>query len=150
MRLAMWTKTLLLWGISKLKFGDRLWMNHISAISSRCPDMVVPIVRNGWWLGVPLWLRFPRIWVPPDGWFLLGKIPSFEMDDDWGYPHGLETPSHVNLFQAIPSNRPSLQFPMTLAEAGDKDLPTQHHISYMNARKHHSGWIARYHSPESN
>ena len=85
--------------------------------------------------GVP----WPRGYPEMDGWFLLGKIPSFEMDDDWGYPHGLETPSHVNLFQAIPSNRPSLQFPMTLAEAGDKDLPTQHHISYMNARKHHSG-----------
>ena len=24
--------------------------------------------------------------------FLLGKIPSFEMDDGWGYPYGLETP----------------------------------------------------------
>ena len=21
------------------------------------------------------------------GWFLIGKIPSFEMDDDWEYPH---------------------------------------------------------------
>ena len=24
--------------------------------------------------------------VPIAGWFLLGKISSFEMDDDWGYP----------------------------------------------------------------
>ena len=24
---------------------------------------------------------------PQNGWFLLGKIPSFEMDDHWGYPH---------------------------------------------------------------
>ena len=24
--------------------------------------------------------------VPKNGWFLLGKIPSFEMDDDWGLP----------------------------------------------------------------
>ena len=24
---------------------------------------------------------------PIAGWFLLGKNPSFEMDDDWRYPH---------------------------------------------------------------
>ena len=24
---------------------------------------------------------------PIAGWFLLGKIPSFEMDDDWRYPY---------------------------------------------------------------
>ena len=26
------------------------------------------------------------------GWFLLGKIPSRKMDDDWGYPHDYGKP----------------------------------------------------------
>ena len=33
---------------------------------------------------------------PIAGWFLLGKVPSFEMDDEQGYPHDLGNP-HVVL-----------------------------------------------------
>ena len=33
---------------------------------------------------------------PIAGWFI-GKIPSFEMDDDWGYPHDYGNP-HVFQF----------------------------------------------------
>ena len=32
---------------------------------------------------------FPYMQVPPNGWFRMEKKPSFEMDDDWGYPHDL-------------------------------------------------------------
>ena len=36
--------------------------------------------------------------VPPNGWFLLGKIPSFEMDDDWGYPYDSGKPHMFPIF----------------------------------------------------
>ena len=29
---------------------------------------------------------------PKNGWFMLGERPSFEMDDDWGYPHDSGNP----------------------------------------------------------
>ena len=34
---------------------------------------------------------------PQNGWFISWKIPSFEMDDDWGYPH-LWTPPYGVIF----------------------------------------------------
>ena len=29
---------------------------------------------------------------PITGWFVSGKIPSFELDDDWGYPYFRKPP----------------------------------------------------------
>ena len=34
---------------------------------------------------------FPELGVPPNGWFISGKIP-LKMDDDWGYPHFRKPP----------------------------------------------------------
>ena len=31
--------------------------------------------------------------LPKIGWFLFEKIPSFKMDDEWGYPYDLGTPT---------------------------------------------------------
>ena len=47
--------------------------------------------------------------MPIAGWFLLGKIPSFEMDEKWGYT--METPmscqQHICYFQASHQSRHS-------------------------------------------
>ena len=37
---------------------------------------------------------------PIAGWFLFGKIPSFEMDDDWGYPY-FRTPLYYPMFPIL-------------------------------------------------
>ena len=52
------------------------------------------------WSFQKLWAPFISIWgvsinggIPPNGWFISWKIPSFEMDDDRGYPHGVSETS---------------------------------------------------------
>jgi hypothetical protein len=32
------------------------------------------------------------------GWFISWKIPNLEMDDEMGYPHGLETSIYINSY----------------------------------------------------
>ena len=35
---------------------------------------------------------------PIAGWLISGNIPSFEMDDDWGYPHDYGNP-HILMLE---------------------------------------------------
>ena len=52
------------------------------------------MVKSNWLLRTNTWNfgsfhigGFHQWGYPKNGWFLLGTIPSFEMDDNWGYPH---------------------------------------------------------------
>ena len=40
-----------------------------------------------WFWPIHRFRSFLKWGYPQNEWFLLGKIPSFEMDDDWGYPY---------------------------------------------------------------
>ena len=51
--------------------------------------------------GVP----WPRGYPKMDGWFLLGKIPSFEMDDDWGYLYFRNPPNVLSLIAPTAPDR---------------------------------------------
>ena len=43
---------------------------------------------------------FPKMGVPQNGWFIMENPTN--MDDDWGYPHGLETPISKGFLNVYP------------------------------------------------
>ena len=73
------------------RFRSRYWIRQPIDINHHIPSSI-SFLGKKWWINTPSYCTFGDFHshggTPIAGWFLLGKIPSFEMemDDDWGTP----------------------------------------------------------------